>query len=85
MKERNSLLADILLLQFFSYQFFGLYSRCGHDGWRPGPMAGAWYGDGPRPSDLGLMVRIRYNLFKREPTDKRWTSEIGWLAPTGFP
>jgi hypothetical protein len=22
---------------FFSYQFFGLYSRCGHDGWQAGP------------------------------------------------
>jgi hypothetical protein len=65
MKERNSLLADILLLQFFSLtNFLGFTAGVGTMAGRPGPMAGASYGDGPRPSDLGRTVRIRYNLFK---------------------
>jgi hypothetical protein len=34
---------------------------------------------------LGWMIRIRYNLFKKGPSDQRWTPGIEWLVPIGFP
>jgi hypothetical protein len=52
---------------------------------RSGPVAGVGYGDGPGSLDVRLTVRIRYDLFKKEPFDQRWMVEIGWLAPASFP